>query len=198
MTSIDEVYTLIPNIGQNRSEIEALYSFLEKEKPKNVLEIGTQFGGTFYLWCKLATGKKISIDLVGGDYGGVGKLEVDERNVNFRAKWFPNDNTINFVEGNSNDPAILKQALDILNGEPIDFLFIDGDHSYEGVKRDFEIYSQFVKKGGYVAFHDVNIIKNCGVDKFWNELEGEKIEFNDHTSWVGGPPMGGIGVLKIV
>ena len=89
MTSIDEVYTLIPNIGQNRSEIEALYSFLEKEKPKNVLEIGTQFGGTFYLWCKLATGKKISIDLVGGDYGGVGKLEVDERNVNFRAKWFP-------------------------------------------------------------------------------------------------------------
>lgn len=37
---------------------------------------------------------------------------------------------------------------------PIDFLFIDGDHQYEQVIRDFEDWSPHVKKGGFIAFHD--------------------------------------------
>jgi predicted O-methyltransferase YrrM len=36
----------------------------------------------------------------------------------------------------------------------IDFLFIDGDHSIEGCKYDFENFEQDVKPGGYIAFHD--------------------------------------------
>ena len=38
--------------------------------------------------------------------------------------------------------------------EPIDLLFIDGDHSYEGVRRDWEAFSPFVKPSGVVVFHD--------------------------------------------
>jgi len=38
----------------------------------------------------------------------------------------------------------------ILAGRQVDFLFIDGDHSYEGVKKDFEMYSSLVRKGGVV------------------------------------------------
>ena len=37
---------------------------------------------------------------------------------------------------------------------PIDILFIDGDHSYEGVKRDWELFSPFVKEFGVTIFHD--------------------------------------------
>jgi hypothetical protein len=33
-------------------------------------------------------------------------------------------------------------------------LFIDGEHEYEQVKRDFEAWSPFVRPNGYVAFHD--------------------------------------------
>jgi hypothetical protein len=33
-------------------------------------------------------------------------------------------------------------------------LFIDGDHRYEGVRRDFEMYSPLVGAGGLIAFHD--------------------------------------------
>lgn len=38
--------------------------------------------------------------------------------------------------------------------EPIDLLFIDGDHSYEGVKQDWELFSPFVKPFGLVLFRD--------------------------------------------
>ncbi|MBN2964459.1 class I SAM-dependent methyltransferase [Sulfurospirillum sp. T05] len=37
----------------------------------------------------------------------------------------------------------------------IDMLFIDGDHSYEGVKRDWDLYSPMLKSGSVVIFHDV-------------------------------------------
>lgn len=37
---------------------------------------------------------------------------------------------------------------------PIDILFIDGDHSYEGVKRDWDLFSPYVTTFGLVVFHD--------------------------------------------
>lgn len=37
---------------------------------------------------------------------------------------------------------------------PISILFIDGDHSYEGVKRDWDLFSPFVTPFGLVVFHD--------------------------------------------
>ena len=36
----------------------------------------------------------------------------------------------------------------------LDFLFIDGDHSYEGVKADWEVYKGFLRPGSIVVFHD--------------------------------------------
>ena len=36
----------------------------------------------------------------------------------------------------------------------LDLLFIDGDHSYEGVKADWEAYKDFLKPGSIVLFHD--------------------------------------------
>ena len=42
---------------------------------------------------------------------------------------------------------------------PIDFLFIDGDHTEEGVIRDWSEWHRFVRPGGRVAFHDARIFE---------------------------------------
>ncbi len=41
--------------------------------------------------------------------------------------------------------------------EPIRFLLIDADHSYEGVRRDFEVWSPHVAEGGLIVFHDYDM-----------------------------------------
>lgn len=59
-----------------------------------------------------------------------------------------------------------------MNGKEIGLLFIDGDHRYEGVKRDFELYSAEVSDGGMIVFHDIANPK-FGVQEFWREVKGE-------------------------
>jgi predicted O-methyltransferase YrrM len=44
--------------------------------------------------------------------------------------------------------------------EPIDFLFIDGNHDYEAVLQDYEQWSPLLKTGGTIAFHDVVLGEN--------------------------------------
>ncbi len=39
----------------------------------------------------------------------------------------------------------------------IDFLWIDGDHSYEGVKKDFDLYSQILSEKGVIVIHDTDL-----------------------------------------
>lgn len=55
------------------------------------------------------------------------------------------------------------------DGSPIRLLFIDGDHSYEATRADFEAWEPFVPQGGFVAFHDVNDTWP-GVQRFFKEI----------------------------
>lgn len=51
---------------------------------------------------------------------------------------------------------IRKRSEDAVTDVPdnIDFIFIDGDHSYEGVKKDFKLWLPKMKPGGIMVFHD--------------------------------------------
>ncbi len=49
----------------------------------------------------------------------------------------------------------------------IDILFIDGDHRYKAVKRDFNIWEPYVIKGGYILIHDINF---PGISKVFKEI----------------------------
>mgnify|MGYP001341381289 FL=1 len=54
---------------------------------------------------------------------------------------------------------------------PYDFIFIDGGHEYDVVKKDFHNYSRALTKDGVIAFHDIKSNVVPGVPKFWNELK---------------------------
>jgi predicted O-methyltransferase YrrM len=179
-------------------EITAFVDFLKTRQLKNVMEIGSEAGGTFYLWCRLTAlgGLKISLDLPSGDSGSGrfrDKAALAARTAQFKC-WSAN---VHVVTGDSHQQSVWREVESILGGNQLDFLFIDGDHSCEGVKMDFEDYRCFVRPGGLIAFHDINDSEfhrrqGCFVEKFWRELQGEKQEFNAHQEW------GGIGVLTTV
>jgi cephalosporin hydroxylase len=185
-------------MAQERAEIEKLAEFLQDHNLTNAIEIGTKQGGVFHILNQIIAGKVISVDLVGGDFGGWATKfhpylgDVHRKRDEYFTDKFP---YAHFINGNSHDQSIIDEVTKHLDGVMVDFLFIDGDHTYEGVKQDYENYKQFVNVGGYIAFHDINDTdyhrkRGVNVAQLWDELDGDKIEFNAHTHWAG------IGVLK--
>ena len=64
-----------------------------------------------------------------------------------------------------------------------EYIYIDGDHSYKGVKKDYRLFWQRLENNGFMIFHDI-MAKGYldkgkfGVYKLWEELEGaNRIEF---------------------
>jgi hypothetical protein len=77
----------------------------------------------------------------------------------------------------------------------IDLLHIDGYHTYEAVKHDFETWKEAVSERGVVIFHDVNVFneeQKFGVWRFWKEI------CNDYPNFTFpvGPGLGILGTGK--
>jgi cephalosporin hydroxylase len=155
---------------QIKEEIIQFMKILAKFKPKNILEIGTARGGTLYLWSRVADPNAIliSIDLpIASFYNGYPKWKMP-----FYQSFALDNQKIFLLRKNSHKASTLSEVKNILGNKKIDFLFIDGDHSYEGVKKDFEMYSKLVRRGGIIAFHDI-VPSRCGVYRFWLELKNK-------------------------
>lgn len=186
----DQAYGLI-RPHQIKSELLKLTQILFKIKPKVIIEIGTgSKGGTLFIFCSAADPQAtiISIDLIGGKDGGGYAFW---RTLLYHSFKKPNQK-LYLIRGKSKDVKIISQVKSILNGQKADFLFIDGDHSLNGVKKDYQIYSPFVKKGGLIGFHDIchhDPKLDCHVDKYWNKIKvGEKyqeIVENYQQGWAG-------------
>lgn len=72
---------------------------------------------------------------------------------------------IQLIQGNSTDKNVIKQVQHI----EFDLLFIDGDHRFSFVKKDFENYSKLVKKNGIIVLDDYSN-RHKGVIKFVNSI----------------------------
>ena len=157
---------------QNRREIVALATRVRALDPQVVVEIGTFKGGTLFLWCQVAKPRLVvSIDLPGGEYGG----GFDQRRARLYREFLAArpGSEMALLRADSHLPATRHALLDKLAGAPIDFLYIDGDHSYDGVRADFEDYATLVRPGGLIAFHDI-VTRTAGheVHRLWPEIRG--------------------------
>jgi predicted O-methyltransferase YrrM len=183
--------------SQVRPEIIQLAEWVGQRRPKTVVEIGTAHGGTLFLWCRLADPQAtiVSIDLPGGIHGGGYPYWKSWIYRRFRLA----RQTLRLLRGDSHRPEMLAQLKSILPGDgKVDFLFIDGDHTYAGVKADFEMYSPLVRPGGLVVFHDICEhpgVADCQVDRFWREVKNERRA----REFVDNPNQGncGIGVIEM-
>lgn len=181
--------------AQIQRELRSMLAVYEDLAPQGVVEIGTWTGGTLYYWLRYATerAKVISIDL-GPDLWVPPDPTFDN---SIWWDWAPPGVQLYALTGNSQDEQIRKQVEDITGGG-IDWLFIDGDHTYEGVKADWETWRPLVRQGGVVAFHDLKSpawSPHIQVGKLWQEIKLAGYlteEFIDpHYDW------GGIGLVYI-
>jgi predicted O-methyltransferase YrrM/glycosyltransferase involved in cell wall biosynthesis len=179
---------------QHNSEIYDLINYLMEKDIKTVLELGTKNGGTFYLWAKcLQPEVLVSVDLPGGDFGG----GYDYLQSKFFAS-FADGTKIDCVRSNSHDEQTKEEVRQLLDGPSIDFLFIDGDHTYEGVKQDFYMYKDLVTPGGLIAFHDIcyHPSPHVEVKQFWDEIKHRHDTKEFISSERDSFGLGGIGLLK--
>ena len=181
--------------GQIPSEISQLINVLAQRPPRRVLEIGTAGGGTFFLLTRVATEDAllISADLPSGPFGG-GYPKWRGRLIQSfgRAR-----QEVHLLRADSHAPNTFGGVQQLLRGKSLDFLFIDGDHRYEGVKSDYEMYAPLVAKGGLIGFHDIvpgPAHEVGGVPKFWQELKQGRSAREFVADWKQGGY--GIGLIE--
>jgi predicted O-methyltransferase YrrM len=173
---------------QNRQEILTLLRILKPLRPRRILEIGTASGGTLFLFTRVAAPDALlmSVDLPGGAGGGgypPWKIPL------YRGFALP-DQRLELIRDDSHDPAVLSRVAAIVGPAGLDLLFIDGDHSYDGVHSDFAMYGPLVKPDGLIAFHDIDYSDD--VRRFWDEVKVGR-RFREIRG--GGGQTYGIGVI---
>lgn len=180
---------------QSRMELEGLLAEVARLKPATVVEIGTASGGTLFMLTRVASADAtiVSIDLPGGAFGGGYPAW---RAPLYRSFAKPGQR-VHLFRRDSHEPSTLAALRDVLGGRMVDFLLIDGDHTYEGVKKDFEMYRTRVRPGGMIGFHDIvphSAESGCEVNRFWNEIRGSFDSVEIVEDW--DMKFGGIGLLR--
>jgi len=152
----------------------------------DILELGTCSGGTMYLIDKACKpGLRISMD-----------MPWDERDPKVPDGWEQRvkgylPHMIEII-GNIHNQLQAARLAGYLGQRKLDLIFADADHSYAGAKKHFEMYSPFLRPGGYFAMHDVANGHQC--QQWWEQEIKPKYEtwiFTEQTNLYG------IGVAQL-
>ena len=148
---------------QSKYEIKTLLEEVARRKPCTIVEIGTGRGGTLYMYCRYLTSAEriVTVDLPQESRSQWSNVQL--------WRTFSKQADLVFLEGDSHGQRIRGEIERLIGPSGADFIFIDGDHSYEGVKSDFLGFRPMLAKGGILAMHDINLHES-GVPRFWSEI----------------------------
>lgn len=177
-------YRALQKPGELAGLVDVLKLYLPA--PAVIVEIGSDAGGTLYTWSQVFPDADVcSITLQSGPFSSGRELDPHGAHV---------------IDGNSHDEATMH-ALDAwLDGREVDFVFIDGDHTYDGCCDDVRTYGACVRLGGLLALHDVchHDRPDVDVEGVWRDLPTIDSSFGKWRQLceVIAPPTnwGGIGV----
>lgn len=172
-------------VAENKAEYAALANKVKEREPRTILEIGTARGGSLFLWSRFfdSVSKICCIEL--GSH-------IDHFEERTRLFEHFADIDMEFIIADSHSQTTREETEQRFGNQSVDFLLIDGDHSYKGVKSDFEMYSKLVSDDGLIAFHDIVNEEWPGVGKFWNEI---KPQF-ETSELIEDPECIGIGIIE--
>lgn len=193
-----------PDPIQDPWELAQLVDLYLRIEPRRVLEIGTNDGGTLFCWAQLAAPFSIivSVDL--------GERDQYKENAPHFDSWLAPSVGLHTIVGDSHATETIKE---IISYGPYDFIFIDGDHSYEGVCADWETALRVAAPRAVIALHDIICTRTpeedltygpCDVSYLWQEIKldtyrveefiaGERASYPTHEN----PEHLGIGVVYL-
>ena len=162
------------------------YDLVANIQPKLIVELGTHKGTSLFSFAQSAKDNKIDVEInavdtwEGEKHAGFYGEEVIEGVKDIKEKYY-NEVNINLLR------KTFDEAIDDFEDKSIDILHIDGLHTYEAVKHDFNSWIGKVSNDGIVLFHDIKVTeRGFGVYKLWNELKKKykTIEFS-HSFGLG-------------
>lgn len=142
---------------QRPEEYFWFYQHAQIIEPKTIIEIGVRTGGNLKLLSTLLPQDGL---LIGMDHKQP-VLLWDILDAPCKTQ---------LVLGNSHSASTKEKLIETLEGRVADILFIDGDHSTEGMLMDFKDYSPLVRTGGIIAVHDIFYLNE--VAEAWEQLPG--------------------------
>lgn len=153
---------------------------ISKYTINSYLEIGCRWGGTFIITNEILKLKNKEIKSYACDL--IPMCDVLSVYKNYSDFKYIKESSFNLSKNNVDNQ--------------IDLILIDADHSYDSVKKDFEITKQFNPK--YIVFHDITNDACLGVNKFWNEIKNNytHYEFVEQYDSVVGNYLG-IGLIEL-
>jgi cephalosporin hydroxylase len=170
---------------QRPQEIFGLLALAEERGTRTVCEIGSMDAGTSILFSRALRGvQQLCV------------LDLYVKNRWRLRRDAPEGQTVKAIDGDSHHPRTVQRLARALDGCWIDLLLIDGDHSFEGVRRDFLAYRRFVRHGGLIAFHDIcdaapgSTAYVGGVPEFWRQVR----RYYPAREFVSDPEPSGLGI----
>lgn len=166
------------------------YWFVASLNPKVIVDLGVHYGVSYFSFCQAVKDNNLStkcyaVDNWKGDlhtslYSG----DVYDKVSQYNNKHFRDFSVLLKMD--------FDDAVKHFKDSSIDFLHIDGYHTYEAVKHDFETWLPKLTKDAFVLLHDTNVKeKNFGVWRFWEELKKKyPINFEFYHGY-------GLGILQI-
>ena len=162
------------------------YDFVRNFKPKRIVELGTHKGTSFFSFCQAVKDEGLDSELnaidtwKGDEHAGLYGEEIFDGVMDIKNSYYGSLN-IKLIR------KLFDDAVGAFEEGSIDLLHIDGLHTYEAVKHDFETWLPKVCTDGVIFFHDIcEKTDDFGVYKLWAELKERyaTIEF-DHSHGLG-------------
>jgi SAM-dependent methyltransferase len=162
-----ELELIVPTVWFGH--IPFLFSLMEAMRPRRYVELGTHAGGSFFAACQHIKanyhyGEAVAVDLWQGDsHTGYYDEYVFANFKHLLGEHFPNAGR--FIRGHFDD------AVSAFEPGSIDLLHIDGLHTYEAVRNDYETWRSRLTPNGTIIFHDTNEYQtDFGVWQLFEEI----------------------------